>query len=296
MNRWMMSILRGKSRIREPDQVADSSPVVVIEPDLGWRPIDMREIWKYRELFYLLVWREIKGRYAQSVLGLGWAVIPPIMQMIVFTVIFGRLLNVDSDGTPYAVFSYTAVVPWTFFSGGLIGSAGSLVSFKAMLTRVYFPRLIMPLAAVLSKLVDFLIAFSLVFALIAWFRIAPTIWVLTLPLLTLLMLLAATGIGMWLTALAIQYRDLRFGLSFVVQLLMWGSPVVYPASMVPDQYRLIYALNPMVGIIEGFRSALLGTNPMPWDLLAVASLVTILSIVTGAFYFRRMERIFADVA
>ena len=296
MNRWMMSILRGKSRIGDLDQVADSTPVVVIEPDAGWRPIDMREIWKYRELFYLLVWREIKGRYAQSVLGLGWAVFPPIMQMIVFTVIFGRLLNVDSDGMPYAVFSYTAVVPWTFFSGGLTGAAGSLVSFKAMLTRVYFPRLIMPLAAVLSKLVDFLIAFSLVFALIAWFRIAPTVWILTLPLLTLLMLLAATGIGMWVTALAIQYRDLRFGLSFVVQLLMWGSPVVYPASMVPDQYRLIYALNPMVGIIEGFRSALLGANPMPWDLLAVASLVTILSIVTGVFYFRRMERIFADVA
>ena len=292
----MMSILKGQSRIADPGQVADSSPVVVIEPDTGWQPIDVREIWNYRELFYLLVWREIKGRYAQSVLGLSWAVIPPIMQMIVFTVIFGGLLDVKSDGAPYAIFSYTAVVPWTFFSGGLTGATASLVSFRAMLTRVYFPRLIMPLAAVLSKLVDFVIAFALVFLLMAWFRITPTIWILALPLLTLLMLLAAAGIGMWLTSLAIQYRDLRFGLTFVVQLLIWGTPVVYPASAVPDQYRLIYALNPMVGIIEGFRSALLGTNPMPWDLLAVASLVTILSIVSGAFYFRRMERIFADVA
>jgi lipopolysaccharide transport system permease protein len=286
---------RDKDR-SDVDTVTGSVPVDVIEPEPGWRLIDGIELWSYRELFYFLVWREIKGRYAQSVLGFGWAIMQPLMSMIVFSVIFGNLLDVASDGVPYAVFSYTALVPWVFFSQGVSGAANSLSQFRRMFTRIYFPRLIMPWSTVLAKLVDFGIASVLIFGLMAWFGIAPTVWAIATPLLVVLMLLSASGIGMWLTPLAIHYRDIRFGLNFGIQLMMYASPVVYPASMIPDEYRLVYGLNPMVGVIEGFRSALLGTNPMPWDLLATASVSTVIITITGALYFRRMERTFADVA
>ena len=275
---------------------ADSPPAYVIAPTPGWRLIDVPELWKYRELSYFLVWREIKGRYAQSVLGVGWAVIQPLVTMVVFSVVFGGFLNVPSDGVPYEIFSYTAMVPWVFFSQGLNGAAGSLVQSRGMFTKVYIPRLILPLAAVLSKLVDFSIAFLLIFGLMAWFEIAPTIWVLVLPLLVVLMMLSALGFGLWLTSLAVQYRDIRFGLAFGIQLMMYASPVVYPVSVVPERYHLIYGMNPMVGVIEGFRSALLDTHAMPWDLLAMGTAVSIAIAIGGAFYFRRMERVFADVA
>lgn len=275
--------------------LSDSPPIIIIEPPKGWVSLGLRELWEYRDLFYFLVWKDVKTRYAQSVLGIGWAVIQPVFSMIVFTVIFGRLVNVDSEGVPYAIFSYTALVPWAYFSGAFNGATTSLVRNANMLTKVYFPRLIMPLVSVLGKLVDFSIAFVLVFGLMGWFGIAPTIWALAVPLLVLLMLLTAAGLGMWLTALSIQYRDINYGMTFLVQLLMYAAPVVYPASLIPDKYRLFYSLNPMVGVIEGFRSALLGTNPMPWDLLAVGSITTVVLAISGALYFRRMERIFADV-
>ena len=255
----------------------------------------MRELWQYRDLFYFLVWRDIKVRYAQSVLGVGWAIIQPFFYMIVFTIVFGNLAKVSSDGAPYAIFSYTALVPWTYFSNALTESTSSLIQNVNMLSKVYFPRLVLPMVAVLGKLLDFGIAFLLLFGLMVWFRIAPTSWVLILPLLILLMMLSAAGLGMWLTALAIQYRDVKYAMIFLVQLLMYAAPVVYPASLIPDRYRLLYALNPMAGVIEGFRSALLGTNPMPWDLLAVGSIVAVVMFASGTFYFRRMERIFADV-
>lgn len=293
---WMTGRFRSKVDLPDLEAVADSAPVLVIEPNPGWRPVDFREIWKYRELSYFLVWREIKGRYAQSVLGVGWAVIQPLVTMVVFSVIFGNLLDVGSDGVPYAIFSYTALVPWTFFSQGLSGATSSLVQFRSMFTRVYFPRIIMPVTAVLSRLVDFGIAFLLIFGLMAWFKITPTISVLALPLLVGLMMLMAVGLGMWLTPLAIQYRDIRFGLGFGIQLMMYASPVVYSVSVIPDRFQLIYGLNPMVGVIEGFRSALLDTRPMPWDLLAVGSVVALFLTASGALYFRRMERTFADVA
>ena len=275
--------------------VDDSEQIRIIEPRPGWRAIDLRELWEYRDLFYLLVWRDIKVRYAQSVLGIGWAVIQPFFMMIVFTIIFGRLVKVSSDGAAYPIFSYTALVPWIYFSTALTGATGSLFRGSAMLSKVYFPRLIFPLSLVLSRLVDFLIALLLLFGLMAWFRTSPTIWVLTLPLLILLMMLTASGIGMWLTALAIQYRDVNYGIGFVLQLAMYASPVAYPASLIPDQYRLLYALNPMTGVIEGFRSALLATNPMPWDLLLMGGAVASVLFISGALYFRRMERTFADV-
>lgn len=268
----------------------------VIRPTKGMRGLNLRELWQYRDLFYFLLWRDIKVRYAQSVLGIGWAVIQPVFYMIVFTLVFGRLVGIGSDGVPYAIFSYTALVPWTYFSSSLAGATGSLQANSGMLQKIYLPRLILPLSSVISKLVDFAIALFLVFGLMIWFRIVPTLWVVMLPWFILLMAATAAGLGMGLAALAVQYRDIRYGMSFGVQLLMYASPVVYPVSLIPDHYRLLYALNPMVGVIEGFRSALLGTVSMPWDLLGVGSATTVLILGVAAIYFRRMERSFADVA
>ncbi len=276
-------------------QHAQNVPVIRIRPSRGMRGVDLRELWRYRDLFSFLIWRDIKVRYAQSVLGIGWAVIQPLAFMVVFTVIFGGLVKMQSDGVPYAIFSYTALVPWTFFATALTTASSSLTQNSSLLTKVYFPRLIMPVSAVLGKLVDFAIALLILIGLMAWYSVAPTIWVLTLPWFILLMVVSAIGLGMWLTALAVQYRDIQYGMGFAVQLLMYAAPVVYPASLVPDRLRLLYAVNPMVGVIEGFRSALLGTNPMPWDFLVVGSIAAAVFALSGILFFRRMERSFADV-
>ena len=290
-----MSATSRESRPAKADSSVASGQLHVIQPKSGWRVIDFGELWRYRDLFYFMVWRDIKARYAQSVLGVGWAVVQPLFLMVVFTIVFGRLAKLSSDGAPYAIFSYTALVPWTYFANALTDATGSLIQSANMLSKVYFPRLILPLTSILGRLVDFGIAMILVFGLMAWFRTAPTIWVLVLPLLIVLMMLTAAGLGMWLTALAIQYRDIKYGINFVVQLLLYCAPVVYPASLIPDRYRLLYGVNPMVGVIEGFRSALLNTNPMPWDLVAVESVTALIIAASGALYFRRMERVFADV-
>ena len=277
------------------DPGRSSSQVTVIEPSSGWRVIDWAELWRYRDLFYFLVWRDIKGRYAQSVLGVGWAIVQPLMTMVVFSVVFGHLASIGSDGVPYAVFSYVALVPRAYFSGAVSEGTGSIAG-GGMIAKVYFPRMVMPLTPIFSKLVDFAIASVITVGLMAWFLITPTAWTLMLPLLVLVMMLFAAGLGMWLTALAVQYRDIRFALPFVLQLMMYASPVVYPASLIPSRYRLLYGLNPMAGVIEGFRSALLGTNPMPWGMIAVGAGVAVLIAVSGAFFFRRRERVFVDVA
>ena len=243
-----------------------------------------------------MVWRDIKVRYAQSVLGIGWAVIQPLGFMVVFTVVFGTLLKMRSDGVPYPIFSYTALVPWTFFATALTTATGSLTTNFDMLTKVYFPRLIMPLSAVAGKLVDFCIALVLLIGLMAWFKIAPTSWILLLPWFVVLMLITAAGLGMWLSAIAVLYRDVQYAMTFVVQLLMYATPIIYPVSLVPERVQVWYALNPMVGVVEGFRAALLGANPMPWDLLVASSISGALIAVSGVLYFRRTERIFADVA
>lgn len=277
---------------------SNPSPVVettIIDADHPYRLIDWQELRQYRDLFYFLVWRDVKGQYAQSVLGVGWAIIQPLFNMVVFTIVFGRLAQVNSDGVPYAIFSYTALVPWTYFSGALTASGTSLVSSASMLTKVYFPRLVVPIVPVLAKLVDFGIAFLILIVMMLWFRIAPTAGVWVMPLLIVLMMVTATGLGMWLTALSVQYRDIKYGLNFGVQLLMYAAPVVYPASSVPEQYRLLYGLNPMAGVIEGFRSALLGTVPMPWDFITVGTISALVIALSGLFYFRYMERVFADV-
>ncbi len=264
----------------------------IIKPRSGWETVNWGELKEYRDMFFFLVWRDIKARYAQSVLGISWAVIQPVFSMIVFTIVFGNLAKIDSDGVPYAIFSFTALVPWTFFAGSLTTSANSLTG---MITKIYFPRLILPIASILSKGVDFCISLMVLFGLLVWFQIVPTVWILMLPFLIILLMLTAIGFGMCLAALSVQYRDIRYGMSFGVSLLMYAAPVVYPASLVPDQYRLIYALNPMVGVIEGFRSAILSTNPMPWDLIGIGAATTLFILMIGIFYFKRREKYFADV-
>jgi lipopolysaccharide transport system permease protein len=267
-----------------------------IRPRSGWQALNLGEIFRYRDLFYFFVWRDIKVRYAQSVLGVGWALIQPLFNMVVFTIIFGKLAKLSSDGSPYYLFSLVALVPWHYFSGALSDASGSLVGGSNLVNKVYFPRMILPLAAALSKMVDFIIALTITVALLLFSGRLPSGTVLLLPLLCLLMFFSASGVGMWLTSLAVQYRDIRYGLGFGLQLLMYGSPVVYSVSVIPDKWIYLYACNPMVGVIESFRSIFLGTRAFPWDLLAVGSFSTFILLISGAFYFRRMEKFFADVA
>lgn len=267
-----------------------------IEPKKGWQIIDFRELWEYRDLFFFLVWRDIKVIYKQTVMGFSWAIVRPVFSMIVFSVVFGRLAKVPSDGLPYPIFSYVALLPWTYFATAMTSSTGSLIANAGMLTKVYFPRIIIPFTPVLAGLVDFVIAFSVLAVLMFWYGIAPTWNILFLPLLIVLMILTASGIGMWLSALAIQYRDIRHAIGFLSQLLMYAAPVVWPVSLIPEKFRLLYGIYPMAGVIEGFRSSLIGANPMPWDLIMVGTASALLIALSGAFYFRRMERIFADVA
>ncbi len=276
---------------------------IIIEPKKGWQLIDWRELREYRDLFYFLVWRDIKVLYKQTVLGFSWAIIRPVFSMIVFSVIFGGLADVPSDGVPYPVFAYAALLPWTYFSTAMGKSTTSLVTNARMLTKVYFPRLVIPMTPVLAGLVDFFVAFPILLVLMLWFGIAPTVYVVLLPLLMLLMILTAAGVGMWLSALAIQYRDVNHAMTFLTQLLMYAAPVVWSVSLITDKFpewgeviRLVYGLYPMAGVIEGFRSALLGTASMPWDLIGMGTLSAVLVALSGALYFRRMERFFADVA
>lgn len=272
----------------------------IIEPRPGWQLLDWQELRQYRDLFYFLVWRDIKVLYKQTVLGFSWAIIRPFFSMVVFSIVFGRLAQVPSDGVPYPIFSYAALIPWTYFAAALTDSTNSLVNNMNMLTKVYFPRLVIPLTPVLAKLVDFAISFIILALLMGWYRVLPTWQVVFLPLLIGLLVVTTAGIGMWLSALAIQYRDVRHAIQFVTQLLMYAAPVVWPVSLITDKFgyaaRLAYGLYPLAGIIEGFRAVLLGSTPMPWDLLLVGSLSAGLVAVSGALYFRRMERIFADVA
>jgi lipopolysaccharide transport system permease protein len=272
-------------------------PRIIINDGNGIkRLINLQELWQYRDLFWFLVKRDIKTRYAQSVMGVGWAIIQPVFSMIIFTVVFGNIAKINSEGIPYPIFSYTALVPWTYFSSSLTDSSKSLISSKNLITKVYFPRLVIPIAPVLAKLIDFGISFLILIGMMVWFGIMPSIWAAFIPILVLIMMLAAAGVGMWLTALSIQYRDIQYGSSFFIQLLMYLSPVIYPASNVPDKFQLVYAMNPMVGVIEGFRSVLLGTHSMPWFYIGIGSASALILFISGALYFRHMERYFADVA
>jgi lipopolysaccharide transport system permease protein len=271
-------------------------PTLRIAPSKGWVPLKLKDLWEYRELLYFLVWRDIKVRYKQTALGATWAIIQPFFTMVVFSIFFGHLAKVPSDGIPYPLFSFAALVPWTFFANGLSQSSNSLVGSGTLITKVYFPRLIIPLAAVFSGIVDFVLAFIVLLGMMVYYGLFPaTINVLWLPLFLLLALTTSLGVGLWLSALNVEYRDVRYIVPFITQFWMLATPIGYPSSLLQQPWRTLYGLNPMVGVAEGFRWALLGTSTAPGPIIAVSSAAAVLILVTGAFYFRRMEKTFADI-
>jgi len=270
-------------------------PILNICPSTGWVSLKLGEVWQYRELLFFLTWRDIKVRYKQTALGATWAIIQPFMTMVVFSLFFGKLAKMPSDGVPYPVFSLTALVPWTLFSNGLVASANSLVGSSNLIKKVYFPRLIIPLASQMAGIVDFALAFLVLIGMLLWFHIVPGIQILFLPLFLLLALTASFGVGLWFSAMNVQFRDVRYIVPFLTQFWMFATPIAYPSSLLSPKWQVVYALNPMVGVVEGFRWALLGTKTAPGPMIAVSSLVSLLVLVSGAYYFRRMEKTFADV-
>jgi lipopolysaccharide transport system permease protein len=270
-------------------------PVTVIEPTNGWRALNLRELWRFRELLYFLTWRDVKVRYKQTVIGALWAILQPLLTMVIFTVVFSRLANVPSEGVPYPVFSYSALLPWTFFATALTTAGTSLVTNANMVSKIYFPRVILPISSVLGAGLDFAIAFVVLIGMMLYYGITPGWAVLTIPLFVLLAFLTSTGVSLWLSAINVKYRDVRYTIPFLTQVWLFLTPVAYPSSMIPEKWRTLYALNPMAGVVEGFRWALLGTENPPNGLVAVSSLMVIVMFVGGLFYFRRMEREFADV-
>lgn len=268
--------------------------LLVIRPSKGWRALNLSDLWRYRELLYFLVWKEVKVRYKQTVLGVTWAVMQPLFAMVVFSVFFGRLAGMPSDGLPYPIFAYCALLPWQLFAYSLTESSNSLVVNQNLITKVYFPRLIIPLSTVLAGLVDFAIAFGVLVVLMGYYGIVPTQAVWTLPLFVLLAVGLALGVGLWLSALNVQYRDVRYTVPFLTQFWLFATPIAYPSSLVPEQWRALYGVNPMAGVVEGFRWALLGTTAASGGLLVTSSTVVLAILVSGLYYFRRMERTFAD--
>jgi lipopolysaccharide transport system permease protein len=269
--------------------------VIRIERSQGWVALQLKELWAYRELLYFLIWRDVKVRYKQTALGIAWAIIQPVFTMIVFSLFFGRLGKIPSDGIPYPLFSYAALVPWTFFSQGLTLASNSLVGSANLIKKIYFPRLSIPIAAVTSGLIDFSIAFVVLIGMMLYYGVLPTINVIWLPFLLLLTLMTSLGVSLWLSALNVQFRDVRYVLPFLIQLWLFATPIAYPSSLLPEPWRTLYSINPMVGVVEGFRWALLGAKTAPGPMLIVSSLAALALLVGGAFYFRRLEKTFADV-
>lgn len=266
-----------------------------IRPSKGWVSLRLRELWEYRELLWFLVWRDVKVRYKQTALGASWAILQPVATMVVFSLFFGRLAGMPSDGLPYPVFSFAALVPWTFFSQGLSQSANSLVGSQNLITKVYFPRLAIPIASVLAGLIDFALAFVVLIGMMLFYGIVPGHAVAALPGLLLLALVTALGAGLWLSALNVQFRDVRYIVPFLTQLWLFVTPIAYPSSLLGEPWRTVYGLNPMAGVVEGFRWALLGTARPPGSMLAASTVAAVALLVSGAFYFRRMEKTFADI-
>jgi lipopolysaccharide transport system permease protein len=270
-------------------------PVTILRPSRGWVSLNLRDLWEYRELLYFLTWRDIKVRYKQTVLGAAWAIIQPFFTMVVFSLFFGKLAKMPSDDIPYPIFSYAALVPWTFFANGLSQSSTSLVASANLIKKVYFPRLVVPISAVISGGVDFALAFVVLLGMMLFYGIVPTAAVVWLPLLLLLALVTSLGVGLWLTAMNVQFRDVRYAVPFLVQAWMFATPIAYPSSLLDEPWRTLYGINPMAGVVEGFRWALLGTQTAPGLIILVSALVAVGLLVSGAFYFRRMEKTFADV-
>jgi len=276
--------------------------VLHIRPSRGWSAINLKEIYNFRELIFFLIWRDIKVRYKQTALGAAWAIIQPVLTMVVFTIFFGKLAKVPTDGVPYPIFSYTGLLPWGLFVKGLADAGHSLVSHRAMITKIYFPRLVIPFASVLSGIVDFGLAFFVLIGMMIYYNYAPgstyqiylTPALMTLPLFIILALITALGVGLWLSALNVIYRDINYIIPFLTQFWLFITPVAYPSSMIPEKWQLIYAINPMTGVVEGFRWALLGSETAPGLMLVVSTTISLVVLISGLFYFRRMERTFAD--
>ena len=277
-------------------ETQSETPVVVIKPPKGWEILNLRDLWMYRELIYFMTWRDIKVRYKQTALGASWAILQPFMLMVVFSIFFGNLAKVPSDGLPYPIWSYAGLLPWNLFSGALSIASRSLVTNRAMITKVYFPRIILPISSILGGLVDFMIAFVILIFMMIFYGIHATTNVWTLPLFLLLALVTALGASLWLSALNVLYRDVGYVLPFLTQFWLFITPIAYPTSMIPESYKLLYALNPMTGVVEGFRWALLGVqDSAPGPMLAVSSTIAVFILISGIIYFRRMERQFADM-
>lgn len=270
-------------------------PVIRIEPSHGWISLKLRELWDYRELLYFLAWRDIKVRYKQTLLGAAWAILQPFFTMVIFSIFFGRLAKIPSDGVPYPIFAYAALVPWTFFAHSLTQASNSLVTSGNMIKKVYFPRLAVPIATVFSGVVDFALAFSVLLGMMVYYGIFPTLNALWLPAFFLLALATSLGVGLWLSAMNVRYRDIRHTIPFLTQFWLFATPIAYPSSLLSEPWRTLYGLNPMVGVVEGFRWGLLGTDTAPGPIIVVSSVMALAILIGGAFYFRRVEKTFADV-
>jgi lipopolysaccharide transport system permease protein len=269
-------------------------PHLRIEPSHGFVPLKIKDLWEYRELLYFLVWRDIKVRYKQTALGVLWAIIQPVMTMLVFSIFFGKLAKLSSDGIPYPIFSFAALVPWTLFSNGLTQATNSLVASSNLIKKVYFPRLIIPIATVLAGVIDFLLAFAVLLVLMLYYGITPTINTLWLPLFLLLTIITSLAVSLWLSALNVEYRDIKYVIPFLTQIWLFATPIAYSSTLLPEPWRTVYGFNPMVGVVEGFRWALLGTDTPPGMMALASSVAALLLLFSGAFYFRRMEKTFAD--
>jgi lipopolysaccharide transport system permease protein len=276
-------------------QPTPSLPSLRIEPPNRWPSINFRELWEYRELLYFLTWRDIKIRYKQTVLGAAWAIIQPVFMMIVFSLFFGKLAKVPSDGIPYPVFAFCALLPWQLFAHAVSESSNSVVGNQHLITKVYFPRLVIPIASVLTGFIDFLVSLVVLIGLILWFGLVPGWRIIALPGFILLAICTALAVGLWLSALSVQYRDVRYLIGFLVQFWLFATPVAYPSSIIPQQWRAVYALNPMAGVVEGFRWALLGRSSALGSMLWVSASVVLITLLGGFYYFRRMEQEFADI-
>jgi lipopolysaccharide transport system permease protein len=272
-----------------------ATPIIRIEPSRGWISLRLDELWEYRELLYFLAWRDIKIRYKQTALGAAWAIIQPFFTMVIFSIFFGRLAGIPSDGVPYPIFSFAALVPWTFFANSLNQSSNSLVSSANLIQKVYFPRLAVPIASVFSGMVDFGLAFIVLLGMMLYYGMLPTINVVWLPAFCLLAFVTSLGVGLWLSAMNVRFRDVRYTVPFLTQFWMFATPIAYPSSLLSEPWRTLYGLNPMVGVIEGFRWGLLGTDTAPGGIIIISSLMAMAILVGGAFYFRRAEKSFADI-
>lgn len=285
---------------RDPERMnsikrAEDVPIIRIEPSKGWVSLNLRELFNYRELLFFLTWRDIKVRYKQTVLGAAWAIIQPFFTMVIFSIFFGRLAKVPSDDIPYPIFSYCALVPWTFFANGLSYASNSLVTSSNLIKKVYFPRLALPIAAVLSGVVDFVLAFIVLLGMMFYYGFVPTSNVIWMPFFLMLAFITSLGVALLLSAMNVQFRDVRYTIPFLTQFWLFATPIAYPSSLLPEPWHTLYGINPMVGVVEGFRWALLGTETAPGAIIIVSSLVAILLLVGSAFYFRRLEKTFADV-